>query len=477
MKTKATRKILAGAVLVIVSSAAIPAPCYAQAISAGTIDGLTKEIMSKELDLLKLNSNLKLHQSPTPWTARRWGLFNLAGVALTATGAYMNGAGRFAYLHSGRIKKAPKYLFVDAGWCRVTANGIMVGGAVIETAALAYKDFRDKKQGVNLPVMRKYADDLQNEIDALISKRDALISSESAEPNLQAMYNAEGQVLRDVRDLGVNEFVRYYADTKSSRAFFYSSYLIAGASNFLAGAGGIVGNYAQLTKRKSTARWRTRLGGTGGIADIIAGAMNQSVPVAVRVAAHVAGSRAKNKLCKQLDCKEPVQLDKLHADQERFHQLVSSRDLGVHGVILKDNVFAKTTSIFDEHEKLRLGDEKAKKRRLISQSIFFTGIGAPKLVNGIGTTVGAFKYTNKPHERFEAIGGPALAYGAGYSVAMAELIRSQISNERRAAKAKREGTSAGQILKREIGELEQLSSSLKTEEAPVLRSSVPESTL
>lgn len=433
--------------------------------SSASIDDLTTEIIAKETDLLKLNSNLRLHQLPNAWAGRRWWIFNLAGVSLTATGAYINGAGRFSYLHKSRIKKAPRHLFVNAGWCRVTANAIMVAGGLLETAVLAYKDNKDKRQGINLPAMRRYADDLQNEIDTLIAKREALVNNAPAGSLERQLFDAEGLVINDVRNLAVNEFTRYYTETKGSRAFFYTSYLWAATSNAVAGAGGIVGNHAALT-RSGTARSRTRLGGTGGIADIISGSMNQATPLVVRLASRVASSRAKNLLCKQLDCKEPGQLDQLHEHQEQYHQLVSGQpQLNAHGMVLKDNAFAKTTAIFDEHEKMRLGDVKSKKRRLVSQMIFFTGIGTPKLVNGIGTTVGAFKYTSNSQKRFESIGGPAIAYGAGYSVALAELLRYQILGEIRSARAKRDGTSAGQILKREIAELDQLSQTIKPNSA------------
>jgi hypothetical protein len=435
------------------------------------IDSLSNDIMAKELDLLKLNSNLKLHQIATPWAGRRWWVFNMGGVGLTAIGAYINGCTRFAYLKKNRINKVPKYQLPDATICRVTANAIMVGGGIVEELALGWKDWKDKRDGVNLPVMRKYADSVQNDVDAMLVRREALIAALPPESNERRLYEAEGKVLRDVRDLGVNEFVRYYADSKSATAFFRTSYAWAALSNALAMSGGIVGYQASLTRR-GTARQRTLRGGYGGIADIISGSMNQATPLVVRLAAHVAESGAKRKLCKDLDCKEPIQLDSLHEDQEKLHQLVASNaQMSVHGTVLRDNVLAKTTQVFDEHEKLRLGDVKAKKRRLVSQTIFFTGIGMPKTVNGIGTAVASYKYTDAAHKQsaFRTIGYTATTYGVGYSVAMAELIRNQLMNEIRSSKAKKAGTSSGQILKREIGELEQLSEAIEKNNTGPLR--------
>lgn len=456
------------------------------ALEERDIDRIDKTIMEKELDLLKLNANLKLHTLPTPWAGRRWWLFNMGGVGLTAVGAYINGFTRFAYLKKTRVNRVPKYQLPDASICRITANCIMVGGGLLEEASLVYRWWKDKRQGVSLPTMRKYADGVQNDVDALLAKREVLVAELPAGSNERKLYESEGKVLRDIRELGVNEFVRYYSDSKSATAFFATSYFWAAASNFIAGAGGIVGYQASLTRR-GTARQRTRRGGVGGIADIISGSMNQATPLVVRLAAWAAEHDARHKLCKALDCKEETHLDALHAHQEELHNLVSTTpELQVHGTVLKDSVFAHETQIFDEHEKIRLGDKAAKKRRLVSQMIFFTGIGAPKLVNGIGTTTAAFHWTapSQKQKAFRDIGYCATVYGIGYSVAMAELIRSQISNELRAAKAKREGKSAPQILRREIGVMEKLASAIETgvpvvmdgpelfEQQPILKPSI-----
>jgi hypothetical protein len=427
---------------------------YAAGVVENEIDSLTDEIVRTEIDFLKLNTNLRLHQLPNAWTARRWWLFNAAGVALTATGAYINGFGRFSYLHSDRLKRAPKYLFANGGWLRVTANAVMVGGGLFETAMLAYKDWKDKRAGVNLPVMFKYADETQNKLDDLLTKRAALVATLPAGPDREVM-EAEGAVLQDVRDLEVDEFVRYFSETKGSRAFFYTSYLIAAASNFLAGAGGIAANVGAL-KVNATTGWKTRLGGAGGIADIISGSLNQSVPLAIRVASHIASSRAKEKLCKELHCgNAQIALDQLIADEEKLDRLVTSATASKADA--RNRLYERQIAVFDQHAQLSQRDKHSRKQRLISQSIFFTGIGTPKIVNGIGTSVGAFKYTNNSMSRFKAIGYPAVAYGVGYSVAIAELIRYQLVGEVNAVRARETGTSAGQVLKRQIDELEQMS--------------------
>jgi hypothetical protein len=115
--------------------------------------------------------------------------------------------------------------------------------------------------------------------------------------------------------------------------------------------------------------------------------------------------------------------------------------------------------------------------------IFFGGVGMPKAINGITTTTAAFHWTKSSQKQkaFRDIGYGATVYGIGYSVAMAELIRTQLSNELRSAKAKREGRSAPQILRREIAEMEKLVSAIQTgtpvselfpEKEPILKPSI-----
>jgi hypothetical protein len=419
-----------------------------------TIDDISNQIAQKELDLMKLDTNLKLEQLPDRWAGRRWFLDNLALTSCVATGSYADGAERYRFKHHS--KNISKYYFAKCGWTRMIGSWIIVGGSLAEISAMAGRHYREFKRGVDPNTMRKYADGLQNSIDDLLKQRDAEIAVGGTAGPQRAALDKEGEVLHDVRNLAVNEFARFYAQTKGINAATYTGYLIAGLNNALIASGAIAGNHFGLTVR-GTARHRTRGTGGAGVCESIAGSLNMTVPVTTRTVAYLTRHRAYQSICHQLDCSEPAHLDKLHADQQQFHSLIANQpELAVHGVVARDSIFAKQAAIFDQHEALRLGEAKAARHKFLSQVIFFESVGAGKLVNGVCTMQGGFRYTNDAYARFEAFGAGRITQGIGYSVATGELLRNQLWGELQSARLRSEGRGTGQILHKQLEELNAL---------------------
>ncbi len=437
----------------------LPAMAAAEAVAVDAtsdIGRLTESIADKELELLRLNTNLKLVQLPrSPWGQRAWAFSNLSNVTLTATGAFINGCTRFSYLHKVRLKRAPKEIFIDAGWCRVTANMITTGSGLIATSCLAASDILNHSRGVDLGTMRKYADKLQGELDGLLSKREAAVKERLTTPNEKALMEAEGTVLRDVRNLAVNEFVRYYSGAKGNKAAAYVGYLWAAASNANAGAGGITANVAG-NMHHGTKRYRTRLAGVGGICDIVSGSMNFATPVVTRSVGHLVGHVSKASITRELDAQEPAQLDALHQHETYLRTLAGDGSTAdTRNIVDREAIYSREVAVFDEHEKIRIGDKAAARRKLTDQMIFFTGIGPPKFINGIGGAVAAYHFTNDKPAQFRTIGYCATVYGAGYCMSAAELIRNQVNVERNNHKA-RTGHSQRATLQKELVDIDHL---------------------
>jgi hypothetical protein len=431
-------------------------PTVVNQSSANEINALTDKIIQKETEFLQLNVNLRLNELQKPWQGRFWFLTNLNNVSLTAVGAYINGFARFSDLPADRLARAPNSIFENAAWLRALANFGTMGGAIVETSGLALKGIRDHRHNVDLPTLRRYAMRLRKELDDLLAQRKAAIAASGMDENSGKLAESEGAVLADVADLTANEFTRYYADGKGSTAVNYLGYFISGTSNSIAAAGTLVGIIALQTKHGS-ARFRTRLGGAGGITDIIAGSMNTTLPFDLKYMGRFVYDRTFNKLARDLDLQERTTLNKLHADLSNYHNSLPTVSLAnLREPALRDRIYAKQTSILDEHEALRLGDIPLAKRRFYSQVLFSSTIGPSKITNGIGTTVGAFQFDQNKHDRFVAVGGPAIAYGSGYCLGAAELLRDQIWFEKNEAKARRAGRSTKQVFTRELDELKQL---------------------
>jgi hypothetical protein len=437
---------------------AVPAP---PAVAQGTVlqggievDDISNEIAQKELDLMKLSTNLKLEQMPDRWAGRRWTLDNLALTATVATGSYLNGVGRLQFdRNTGGISK---FYFARAGWLRLVGSSIIVGGSIFEIGMLAGKQYREFKRGVDPNTMRKYADNLQNSIDELLKKRDAAVAASGTGGSERQAQDAEGQVLHDVRNLGVNEFARWYAQAKGISAATYAGYAIAGGNNVLIGAGAIVGNHFGLSVTGSDAA-RTRGGGGAGICDTIAGCINMTVPFDTRLVNYIVSHRAHKSIAQQLDLSEPGQLDQLHAHAQQYHALVANLpQSGMHGSVMRDSIFAKQTAIFDQHEALRLGEKKAARHKMLSQLVFFESLGATKLANGILTMRGDFFHTTDGTLRFRDLGAGGIVQGVGYTVGGAELLRNQLWGELQSARLRSQGRGTGQILHKQLDELNAL---------------------
>jgi hypothetical protein len=435
--------------------AADKSPYRATVTGSSEVDRLTDEIIKDQVDLLRLNARMRLQQLLNPWQNRGWFLANLGNGSLTAVGAYINGFGRYSYLHKHRLREAPRDLVEHAAWLRILANLETCGAAATENMVLWSKDQRNRRHHTDLRSLHGDALVLQTRIDNALSKRSALAAALTGMERQRA--DAETAVLQDMRNLAAGEFARFYADSRADLATNYLGYSLSFGINAIAGTGGIVGNHATM-ENHGTAHYRTRLAGTSGITDIIASAISLTAPWDLRYAGRWVARREYRKACAELHC-VPVALDDFHRHVNDYHELVSQKGESPEPALLAhDHVYAVAAAVFDKHRVVELGLRRPSRLRFDSQLIVTNSTAPTKMSNGIGSTIGAFKYTSNPHERFEAIGGPAIAYGSGYSLATAELLRNQFWWELTEAKKRKLGTTRRQVFTRELEQLSEIGS-------------------
>src|SRR6185437_11263580 len=263
------------------NGAADNTPFRATLSGSSEVDRLTDEIIQNQVDLLRLNARMRLQQLQNPWQGRGWFLANLGNASLTATGAYINGFGRYAYLHKKRLRAAPRDLFEHATWVRTMANLETCGAAAAENAVLVAKDERNRRNHSDLKALNRQALALQAHIDNFLSSRAALVAAFSGAEKQRA--DAEAMVLQDLRNLSADEFARFYSDCRADSATNYLGYSLSFAINAIAGTGAIISNHATMINH-GTAHYRTRLAGTSGITDIIASAISLTAPWDLRYA-------------------------------------------------------------------------------------------------------------------------------------------------------------------------------------------------
>jgi hypothetical protein len=419
------------------------------------VDNVSSELLAKEIELLKLNTRLKLYLLPhSPWSARRAAGIGFTNSTLTAVGALMNGCGRFRYLDCP--KKAPSPLFEDAGIVRFLANCVGTGAAVFEFCSDSYVDIKGARHGVSLPIMHDRALALREEIDELLNQRQAIIASAEFGSQDMAALEHEGVVFKDLRDAGANEFALYFAQAKGNRTARRLGYLIAVTSNVASGAGTLVGIESNHLHGLSKVR-RTHMGGVGGICDIVTGSMNMMAPVAIRGGAALQRHFTRDTLCRELDCRQSNNVSTLQAHQNACEQALAGQpELEVRGVILRSESLKAAGRILEKRCSMRMSEQRAARNVFIESMATATVAGGSKIANGIGGTLGAYKYTRDSYHRFEVQGGTSIAYGAGNALAALETARVRLGDELKTCRSAKDGSSKRDVLNKQLAELDSL---------------------
>ena len=419
------------------------------------VDSVSNELLSKEIEFLKLNTRLKLYLLPhNPWSARRAASIGFTNASLTAVGALMNGCGRFRYLYIP--KKAPSPLFEDAGIVRFMANCLSTGAAVFEFANDGYVGLKERHHGVSLAIMHDRALALQHDIDELVARRNSLISANNPEPENKATLDQEGIVLKDLSSASANEFATYYAQAKGNKVSRRLGYAITIVSNVTSGAGTLVGIEANHMHGLNKVR-RNHMGGVGGICDIISGSMNIAAPMVTRGGAALERHFARNKMCESLDCQQSDNVNKLAADEKAIEAVIAEKpSLEVHGVILRNEALHAAAKILEKRQEMRLSEQRAARNKFIENMAVSSVAGGTKIANGIGGTVGAFKFPRDSYHRYEWQGATAIAYGAGNALAALETARVRLGDEVKTYKNQKAKTSKADILNQQLNELDSL---------------------
>lgn len=420
------------------------------------IDNISTELLMKEIELLKLNTRLRIYLLPHKlWSTRRWSGVGITNVTLTAIGALMNGAGRLHYLDNP--KKAPQSLFLNASKVRFLANCISMGGATFESGADLLSGCLEKRRGVDLSAMRSCANRLQREIDELIDRREALLASSDVTGRAKDVLKREAVLLTDLRNADVNEFAYYYSQARGNRLARQANYLITFASNFTSAAGTLVG-IESIRMQGLSGRRRAHMGAVGGICDIVSGSINIAAPAATRCVGALQRRFARKAICEKFDCEQSNNINSL---LEHKHAYLSEIARGptsvVRGEILRKPALDAATAVLEKRFEMRAQDWQRAKMRFYENSVTALVAGGSKITNGIGSTVAAYKFTDDPQMRFAIQGGTAIAYGVGNAAAAAENIRVQLGNEIKGYRNSKERKGTEYILKQELEELEHVS--------------------
>lgn len=450
--------MLARLLVPVLAALAIDLPVCAEKLTdEQTAQALSNRLLSKELELYRLGIELKSHsESRKLWRERRFTLYALANSSLTSIGAFMAGGGRLHF--ANRPAKAPASLFENATIVRVVANSISVGGVIVEFSKDAVDAHSDRRHHLNLASIVRQAQEIESEIHSLQEQR-SVAASQISNESLRKLYQSEDLVLNDVHEAGLDELAAFYADAKAKKTRRIVQLALTGTSNLVSGAGSLYSGVIVPHRYKSDPIKRVRYGGVGGITDIATGSTNVMTPLICSAAEILRRRDSKAVLFKQVGAHDVKDLEaiKEHEKQVQSALRVTS-DQAIAGFEVRRKAIATVIAILEKHKEINDSERKDAVEKLVL-SVLDSGVDSSgsfsKIVNGVGTTVGAYRYTRDAHKRFLVTGRAGITYGIGNAIGTEEVIRDGITREFKQSSKRKRHLLLSQILGDEVTSLRQ----------------------
>ncbi|MBA3858188.1 MAG: hypothetical protein C0507_14885 [Cyanobacteria bacterium PR.3.49] len=419
------------------------------------IERLSNLILVKELKILSLGIGLrKRTESKRLGRERRFSLYALANSSLTSIGAFISGAGRLHY--ASMPKKAPNSLFENATIIRVIANSVGVGGVLFEVSKDTVDASKDRIAKNDPKSVVKYAELLIKEVTLLRKERSYLIAQMPETERLH--FDDEETFLIDMQDAVLTEFRALYEDVKGKRARRHTQLFLTASSNLVSGAGSLYSGVIVPHKYKNDPITRTRYGGVGGITDITTGSVNILTPFSVTGAEILQRHDTQAVLLRQLGAGDIFDLEQMKRHQMKFQTQRETSICSTTEIAARRKAAEAVITILEKHKELNKQERSHALKKLMAR-VLDSGVDASgsfsKVVNGIGTTVGAYRYTRDARKRFLVTGRAGITYGIGNAIGVEEVIRDGILREIRHDRGKRNHTLLSQILDDELAVLDE----------------------
>lgn len=362
--------------------------CFANTDDKYRLQELTNKILQKELELLKVNTYFRLETTDQsrfkPW---RIFAFNLAGAGVANAGITTIAAERWqtwrnpATADRTTLKAGPLLLLVS--------HSIVTAGLLTEMCFDAYGDYKRKKKGLDIKTTTKKVKQNQVELDNLITQRDELIASSSEFSSQDLLLvNAEGRLLKDLRDLSLVEYSKFYArgiKRRISRDLSYFNGLAAATT------GGYIGSLCGLL---AICERKPQLAGPAGIGFTLSGAFICLAPFINRYGSTWAQKIARKKINKELGNLNTKVAQQFEGDLTALRTLNTNAEYAALGQRL--SVYDGVRDILTNQSKMDAAEKKKADREFLERVVFNGGVGGTKMAWGIQLANAGFSYHTAP---------------------------------------------------------------------------------
>ncbi|CAN5479263.1 hypothetical protein BH11CYA1_BH11CYA1_12050 [soil metagenome] len=433
--------------------------------SVDKIDDLTKQILLKEIELQKFN----LHYSQEVAKQGRWKGWRYAGLqeinaGTGLAGAIISVANRGSYLH--RAQGVHRHVQESANYIPMIGSIIGASAAVFEFGVNGYHDVIARRHGFSPTAATKHVEGIKNDIDSLMAQRAALTKVEASSPALSGhveVDDAEGKVLKDLRDQSLQEFQRFHVGARKLIAFQQWQYFFDFAK-YTTNAIGY--EFAYLSLHRKHRIWN----GRAGALFIVSGQLTMWGPILSRVAAKGVGELTKHRIKRVVQDSNESKVQVLESDLAVLDKLVKQgkvSNLSVATALDREGMYGEHQKVFND--EIRAGQKKNAAAKLTATQNIGAGlyVGGTKTASGILFAIPGFNHhyndksvragrvTNDLLFTASLIAIPSSAFS------MLDTLRIQVRGEINRHKAMKAGMLPGQIASARLKQLDDMEAKLR----------------
>jgi hypothetical protein len=355
------------------------------AVAKGRADDLTRQAMLKIVELERFNLHYKQEVAKQGrWRGWRYGGWQEVNGGLNLAGAIVSVGERGSHLRqngghiAGSIHTSVQQ---NTNILALVGNSIGALAALTELGINEYHELEAHHHGYGPGASRAHVEGLRSDIDRLLAERSANIAVERQAGNLAGhavVDDAEGKVLRDLRDQGLLEFERYHVAARRSLAFQNSQYFFDFAK-YTTNAIGF--EFAFLALHKHHRHWNLR----AGVLFEVSGAIYMFGPILSRVIAKGVAEGHKRYVRGTVQEAEAAKVDDLVKDKATLDTLVAAAQSpeDASSAVGRASIYGDQSKVFQD-ELASSTKDRAKAKLTATQNIgsgLF--VGACKVASGV----------------------------------------------------------------------------------------------
>lgn len=389
--------------------------------TSSSVDLINKQIIKKEIELLRFNTDFRNHyMAPNKNKQRRLKFYDAVGGGIANAGditlmsqfwRYWKNPGQ-ALANRGRLQAGAVVVMV----AYLTLGGMYLGEGLYDV----YTDCKGKKQKWDAKSVREKALAFKNDLDKLMQQRQSLVSA-SASGNQLAVLNTEGKVLSGIQELGLIEFSRLYIDSRkkhTARDITTIGTIAVCTTGAFIGALGVIKGLRDVNLKKV---------GGGGIGFLISGGTLTAAPLLIHGGAAVTGKISKEKMQSILANAENQTAENLSRDVNQLSSLLAASGEGNDTESAR--VYKTIAGIIEERQAFLQKDKKDQKKEMIESFISYAARGGPQI--GFGTMLcrAGYSYTTQPARALRAVAQGATINEVSWGVWLADVLQKGVRNE------------------------------------------------